>query len=183
MSTRTKNKILPTTNCQLPTTRGFTLVETLLYVSIVSVMLLVMSAFLFLILQSRTKFQTISEVDQNGIQVMQIISQTIRNAKQINIPAQGATGATLSLEVENAEKTPTVFNSSGANIQIKEGTGATIPLTSSKVSVSGLEFYNISKANTPGIIRFSFTLSHLNPSGRQEYDYSKTFYGSAALRY
>ena len=177
-----KNKNLLTTNYPLPTSKGFTLVETLLYVSIVSVMLLVMSAFLFLILQSRTKFQTISEVDQNGIQVMQAISQTIRNAKQINIPAQGATGATLSLEVENAGKTPTIFNSSGSSIQIKEGTNATISLTSSKISVSGLEFQNVSKTNTPGIVKFQFTLSHINPSGRQEYDYSKTFYGSASLR-
>lgn len=184
-----KNKVLPTTclpdrqaHYSLSTSRGFTLVETLLYVSIVSMMLLVMSAFLFLIMQSRTKFQTISEVDQGGIQAMQIISQAIRNAKQINIPAQGAQGGTLSVEVEDAGKTPTVFNSDGANIQIKEGLGATMPLTNSKISVSGLNFHNVSAINTPGIIKFQFTITYINPSGRQEYEYAKAFYGSVALR-
>lgn len=162
--------------------KGFTLVETLLYVSIISVMLLVFSIFLFLILQSMIKYQTISEVDQQGIQVVQMMTQLIRNAKKINIPVQGATGATLSVDTVDAGKTPTVFNSSGSNVQIKEGTGAIIPLTSSRVVVSGLSFSNLSKTNTPGIIKFQFTLNYVNLSGRNEYNYTKTFYGSAAIR-
>lgn len=161
---------------------GFTLVETLLYVSIISVMLLVFSVFLFLILQSQTKFQTVSEVDRQGIQAVQVMTQTIRNAKKINIPAQGASGATLSVDMADSGKTPTVFNSSGSNLQIKEGTGPIIPLTNSKIAVSGLAFSNVSKTNTPGIIKFQFTLSYINLSGRNEYSYSKTFYGSAAVR-
>ena len=164
------------------TSKGFTLVETLLYVSIISVMLLVFSVFLFLILQSQVKFQTISEVDRQGIQVVQALTQTIRNAKKINIPVQGASGATLSVDVVEAAKTPTVFNSSGSNVQLKEGTDPIISLTASRVTVSGLSFSNVSKNNTPGIIKFQFTLNYANLSGRNEYNYSKTFYGSAALR-
>ena len=163
--------------------KGFTLVETLLYVSIVSIMLLVMSAFLFLILQSRTKYQTISEVDQEGIQVVQIITQTIRNSKKINVPAVGASGATLSVDMLDAGKTPTVFNSAGTNMQIKEGTGVITPLTASKITVSGLSFSNVSMVNTPGVVKFQFTLTYVNLSGRNEYDYSKTFYGTASLRF
>ncbi len=157
--------------------------ETLLYVSIVSIMLLVMSAFLFLLLQSRTKFQTISEVDQQGVQVMQAVTQTIRNANSITVPAQGGSGSILTLGFADAGKNPTVFNSAGTNMQIKEGVGAIIPLTNSRVTVSGLSFSNVSKINTPGIIKFQFTLTHINSSGRNEYDYSRIFYGSAALRY
>jgi competence protein ComGC len=162
---------------------GFTLVEALLYVSIISVMLLVLSAFIFSILQSRTKFQTISEVDQQGIQAVQIVSQTIRNSNSITVPVQGASGSALTLGLADAGKNPTVFNSAGTNIQIKEGTGAIIPLTNSRVIVSGLSFQNVTKTNTPGIIKFQFTLTGVNPSGRNEYDYAKTFYGSASLRY
>jgi type II secretory pathway pseudopilin PulG len=163
--------------------RGFTLVETLLYVSIVSVVLLLLSAFIFMLLQSRTKYQTISEVDQEGIQVAQIMAQTIRNAKKINLPAQGALGATLSLDMTDAGKSPTIFNSSGTNVQMKEGTGALVPLTASKVVVSGLTFANVSATNTPGIVKFQFTLTYSKSSDRNEYDYSRTFYGSAALRF
>lgn len=183
MQKKINNKQLSlATRYSLPASKGFTLIEILLYVSIVSIMLLVMSAFLFSILQARTKFQTISEVDQQGIQVMQVLTQTVHNARKINIPVQGTTGTTLSVDMADAGKTPAVFNSSGTNMQIKEGAGAIVPLTSSKVAISDILFSNASRANTLGTIKFQFTLNYLNPSGRNEYEYSKTFYGSASLR-
>ncbi len=162
--------------------RGFTLIETLLYASIISVLILSFSVFFSIILQSRIKHQTMSQLDQEGIQAVQIVSQTIRNSKIINLPAQGATGATLSLDIFDNVKNPVVVNSSAGNIQIKEGTGAVIPLTSSEILVSNLLFSNVSRNDTPGIIKFQFTLTHINPSLRNEYDYEKTFYGSASLR-
>lgn len=162
---------------------GFTLVEILLYVSIISVMLTVISIFMFSVLQSQAKFKTISEVDQQGIQIVQSITQSIRNANSITVPSQGATEQTLTLGFLDSVKNPTVFNSDGTNIQIKEGINSIFPLTNSKVIISGLSFSNVSKTNTPGIVKFQFTLTHINSSGRNEYDYSKTFYGSTSLRY
>jgi type II secretory pathway pseudopilin PulG len=162
---------------------AFTLVEILLYISIVSVMMGVISIFMFSILQSQAKFKTISEVDQQGIQVAQIISQAIRNSNGITAPIQGNSGSSLTLGFADSAKNPTVFNSNGNNLQIKEGTDAIIPLTNSKVSISGLSFSNLSLTNTPGTVKFQFTISYINLSGRNEYDYSKTFYGSAGLRF
>lgn len=163
--------------------KAFTLIEILLYISIFSVLVFTFSAFLTLIFQSRVKFQTVSEVDQQGLQVSRLITQTVRNAKKINLPIQGASGDTLSLDLEDPLKTPTIFNSSGTNLQIKEGTDAIVPLTSSVITVSGLSFQNVSKNNTSGTMKFQFTLTYINNSGRNEYDYTKTFYGSASLRY
>ncbi len=165
------------------TRSGFTLVETLLYVSMTSVMVLVLSTFLFSILQSREKFQTVSEVDQQGTQILQLVTQSIRNAKKINTPLVGTFGESLSIDLNDAGKSPSVFNSAGTNFQVKEGVGAVISMTNHKMSLSGLSFSNVSGVNTPGIIRFQFTLTHINPSGREEQNYSKTFYGSASLRY
>ena len=143
----------------------------------------VISLFMFSILQSQAKFKTISEVDQQGIQVAQIISQAIRNSNGITSPTQGNSGSSLTLESADSAKNPTVFNSNGTNMQIKEGTSVTTPLTNSKVSVSGLSFSNLSLTDTPGVVKFQFTITYINLSGRNEYDYSKTFYGSASLRF
>ena len=55
--------------------RGFTLIELLLYITISSVMLLAISVFLSALLQSKVKNQTIAEVEGQGIQVMQMITQ------------------------------------------------------------------------------------------------------------
>lgn len=155
--------------------KGFTLIELLLYISIASMIVFTTAYLLQFTLQSRTKNQTIAEVEQQGSQVMQLITQTTRNATVINSPAIGNSAASLSVD-------STVFDLSGGFIRIKEGAGATVNLTSSKVTVSSLNFQNLSRVGTPNIIRISFTVTYINSSGRNEYSFTQNFYGSAGLR-
>lgn len=154
---------------------GFTLVELLLYISIVGAIVLSIAGFLSLLMQSRVKNQTIAEVEQQGVQVMQIITQTGRNAAAINSPSTGSSASSLSVDT-------TVFDLSGDAIRIIEGAGSPITLTNSRVAASSLTFINLSRTGTPGIIKIQFTLTHVNSEGRQEYNFNKTFYGSATLR-
>jgi type II secretory pathway pseudopilin PulG len=141
--------------------QGFTLIELLLYIGIVSVILASVSVFLFIILQSDVKNQAIVEVEQQGAQMMQRITHKIRNAESVNSPSPGQSSTNLSL------------NTGSINIS---------DFAFSEVVASDLIFTNLSKNNTPGIIRIQFTLSYNNPENKQEYDYSKTFYSSASLR-
>ncbi len=171
-----------TIGCPTPDKGGFTLVELLLYVGISSTLLLVTSLFLGMMLEARVKNQTISEVEGQGTQVMQIITQTIRNAENITSPSVGVSGVSLTLNVVDTLDDPTIFDLASGAIRIKEGAGANIPLTNSHVTVSALSFQNLSRASTPGIVRVSFTITYVNPEGRKEYDFSKTFHGSASLR-
>ena len=164
------------------TNAGFTLIELLLYVSLSAVILLAVSAFLAMLLQSRIKNQTVAEVEQQGLQVMQLITQTARNAENITLPVQGASATSLTLDVATGVNDPTVVNLAGGAIRITEGTGSPVPLTNSRVTASGLTFQNLSRSATPGVVRIQFTLTHVNPEGRNEYDFSKIFYGSASLR-
>jgi Tfp pilus assembly protein FimT len=162
--------------------KGFTLIELLLYVSIVGAIIFSVASFLSLQMQSRVKNQTISEVEQQGISVMQIITQTGRNADAINSPAQGASAASLSVNTIFAGNNPTVFDLASGVIRIKEGAAAVVLLTNSRVIATNLTFQNLSRSGTPGAIRIQFTLTHINPEGRSEYNYSKTFYDTASLR-
>lgn len=161
---------------------GFTLVELLLYVGISAILLLVISVFLSSLLQSRIKNQTIAEVEQQGAQVMQLIAQTARNAEAITSPAQGANASFLILDVIAPASDPTVFDLSSGAIRITEGAGSAIALTNSRVAASALAFQNLSRAGTPGAIHIQFTLAYVNPEGRNEYSFTKTFIGSATLR-
>ena len=163
-------------------TKGFTLIELLLYISIVSIILLAISTFLSTLLESRVKNQTIAEVEGQGAQVMQLITQTLRNAATINSPSIGASSSTLSLDTYTGANNPTTLDISGGVIRIKESASAVVSLTNSRVTASALLFQNLSRAGTPGTIRISFTLTQVNPSGRNEYNFSKTFTGSATLR-
>lgn len=162
--------------------KGFTLIELLLYVSIVGSMILSVSAFLPLLMQSRVKNQTISEVEQQGVQVMQVATQTVRNAIAINTPAQGLSTTSLSVNVVDPAKSPIVFDLSSGVIRIKEGSSAPVSLTNSRVVVSSVSFQNLSRTGTKGTVRIQFVVTHINPEGRQEYNFSKTFYGTATIR-
>jgi len=169
-------------NYRLSTKRGFTLIELLLYISISGVIFLTGSILLFLILQSRVKNQTVAEVEQQGIQVLQLISQAIRNAENINSPLAGSSSSSISIDVISAPNDPTIFDLSTGVVRITEGAGSPISITSTSVVASDLTFENLSRTDTPGVIRIQFTLARTVLTGRNEYDYSKTFYGSASLR-
>src|SRR3990172_51494 len=92
-------KYLPTTHYKLQTNRGFTLIEILLYVSIAGAILLSVSIFWTILLQSRVKNQTVAEVESQGAFVMELITRTARNSEAIVSPAVGATASALSLTV------------------------------------------------------------------------------------
>jgi len=155
--------------------KGFTLIELLLYIGIVGAVVLSAVGFLSLVMQSRVKNQTIAEVEQQGIQVMQIITQTSRNAGSINSPTQGQTAYSLSVD-------STVFDLLAGTVRITQGIGSPVSLTNSQVIASDLTFENLSRTGTAGTIRIQFTLTRVNPAGGSEHNYSKTFYGSATLR-
>ena len=163
-------------------TGGFTLVELLLYVATLSIMITAVSIFLSLLLQMRTKNRVIAEVEQQGILASMKITQAIRNSILINTPAAGASGSTLSLTVTPVSSSPTLFALSGGAVTMTEGAGAAVGLTNNLVSVSGLTFSNLSRAGTPGTVRVQFTITYINNSGRNEFDYSKIFDSNASLR-
>lgn len=161
---------------------GFTLVELLLYVAISSIVLLVASLFMATLLESQVKNQTIAEVNQQGIQVMQNITQTVRNSNVISTPATGASNTSLSINTSLSSTTPTIFDLSGGVIRVKEGVNTVIPLTNNKVIASNLTFFNLSRTGTPGVVKVSFTLSAVNNSNRNEYSFTETFTDSASLK-
>lgn len=162
--------------------RGFTLIELLLYVGIAGVVILSVSVLLSLVLSTRVKSQAIAEVEQQGTQVLQIFGQTARNASSVTSPTIGTSASSLTIVVPTSSLSPTVFDLSTGAIRIKEGATSDIVLTNTRVTASNLTFSNLSRSGTPGTVRIQFTLTHINPENRQEYNFSKTFYGSATLR-
>ncbi len=163
--------------------KGFTLVEMVLYVSLCSIILLSSSMLLSSLLGSRIRNQTINEVNQQGFQVIQLVTQTIRNSRSIQVPTIGVSSSTLSITTGNALVNPTVFWVSSSTFMIQEGGKTPITLTNSRVVVSSLSFQNISSASSSEkIIKISFTVDYNNQSGKPEYSYTKTFNGSATLR-
>lgn len=158
--------------------KGFTLIEVILYIGIASVLFLSITTLFSALLQSRSKAETISEVEGTATQVMQLITQTIRNGIAINAPASGSSASTLSLNVVSGALNPTIFSLSSGNITMQEGANPVTVISSNLVNVSALNFKNLSNNS----IEITFTLSRINPDGKSELNYTQTYYGGATIR-
>jgi type II secretory pathway pseudopilin PulG len=163
-------------------TAGYTLIELLLYISLTGILLVSLAVFFGMSVDARIKTQSVTEVNQQGASAMDYLQQTVRNATSISAPAAAATAASLTVVVPTASLSPTVFNVNGTILQVKEGAAAAIPLTNDDVQITNLTFTNLTRSGTDGAVRISFTVSRTNIGGRNEYDYSKTFTTTVAIR-
>lgn len=162
---------------------GFTLIELLLYVSLAAIMLGVLAGFYQTMLLAREKQQVITEVEQQGAFVLQHITQTIRNAEDITSPSSGSTGSSLVLDVVASGNDPTTYDVGGGAVRVCEGGGCTARvLTSGVVEVTNFVISNLSRVDTPGVVKVAFTLTYVSDSALSVYDYSQDFYATASLR-
>jgi len=65
--------------------------------------------------------------------------------------------------------------------EIKEGSNAAVAQTSSSIKMINLNFTNVTRTGTNGIVQVTFTLARVNPGNRNEYDYQKTFTSSSEV--
>lgn len=164
------------------TARGFTLLELLLFIGLAAILMMACVGLLFIALQARLKNQAVAEVEQQGQQVLQMLMRTALDADGIVSPATGTSATSLSLKMPSPVASPVVFDSATGVMRMTEAGGAAVALSSSRVVVSDLLFRNLSTSGGSGTVRIEFSLSHLNPGARNEYEYVQTFQGTANLR-
>ena len=157
--------------------RGISLVETIVYVAIFSLFIIGLAQFSTTLSKTRLHTQGVLEVNDQGSQAIKLITQTLRNASSVNSPNVGSSASTLNLTLDSVPGN-TIFYENGGVLYINEGPGAPIELTNNKVVISNLTFFNLSRANTPNIIKISFTLTSVDARD----PYSVNFDGSGALR-
>lgn len=108
------------------------------------------------------------------------VNQSMSTGQTYNSWPESWLGANITAEYSMYAEIVT-SGGSGA-MRVKEGAAANISLTNDKVELSNLTFKNLSRTGTPGVVQVSFTIYRKNPNNRNEYDYQKTFTGTAALR-
>lgn len=166
---------------QINNKSAFTLIEVLLYISILGIVLTAGIGTYITILDVRTKSFAINEVDSQGTYIMNSITQTIRNAESINTPASGQT-QTLSIQTNTPAENPTVFQLNNGVVEMTQSGGSAIDLTSSDVEISNLNFTNNTRTGTPTIIQITFDIEYSTQSNSNKFDYTASFEGSAMLK-
>jgi Tfp pilus assembly protein PilE len=166
--------------------RGFTFIEAILYVAIVSVMLTALIPFVWNIVEGGSKSSVQQEVSGNARFISERIKYEIRNSFGVTSPATGGSANSLTL-CENSGScitSPTVIAVSGSNITIQDkGVLPAVQLNSNDVSISGLSFTNNTSAdNKTKNVSFSFTIQQKYSGARVDFKSSMTIQSSAEVR-
>lgn len=135
---------------------GFTLIEVLIYISVSSAMLMVVLGFVGWIMRVRNKVSIESKVEQNARYVIARMVSEIRHAEDLTVVDQN----TLSLEVADPEKNPTVFDIVDGVLGMREGSGDLVPLTGNDVKVGDVLFEDRTTPNSADIVKITLTITN-----------------------
>ena len=160
--------------------QGFTFVEAILYVSIISILLTTLIPFTWNIVEGQRKSATQEEVSSQARMISERIKYEIRNAVSIN--SVGASSLVLCEGSPCSGNNLTTISLSGGQISIAPAPAPTpVILTSNDVTVSSLTFTNNSSTTTKNV-SFSLTLQQAGTQKRNEFKQSETIQSSVELR-
>ena len=161
--------------CQIPNSQcpirqgGFTLIELILYVALVTMLLLTVVPFAWNVIEGGVKLGVEQEVYSQARYVSERIKKEIREGSAIN----SCTSTVLSIANPTASLNPTVFTYTGGStdqLTIRQGTGAIIRIHSTDTLMTAFSCTNYTGAGTDNV-RVNFTLNaNYAGSTRNEYD-------------
>ena len=158
--------------------RGFTLLELLLYMGIFSILTLTLFQLFTMVLDTQLESQSTSSVLQDGQYILNRFNYDIRQAKNVSAPPVGTELATLELLINSITYVYTLTN---GNITIAStGAQTTDQLKSSNTNASALSFTHISdtKGGNTDTVTISFTLnSNISERGSPQAESFKTTVG------
>lgn len=135
--------------------KGFTLIELVIYIALISVLLLVISQIFIASLDAQTESEAVSSVDQDGRFLLSRLSYDMSRADDVIEPVSfGTPASTLILLINGDTYT---YSQNGNQLQVT-GPFGTDQLTSSLTRLRSLSFEKL--GNTDGLptIRVHFTL-------------------------
>ncbi|OGH10291.1 MAG: hypothetical protein A2857_02495 [Candidatus Levybacteria bacterium RIFCSPHIGHO2_01_FULL_36_15] len=158
---------------------GFTLVELIVYMGILSILLLVLSEIFVTILDTQMESEATSSVEQDGKYILTRVIYDINRAEQVVVPSNlGDQSNNLNIIIDGVNN---IYNNlNNGNLQITNNNG-TDNLNSLYTIVSDLQFQKIGNAGGDDTVKINFTLTSktIRKSGPEVRNYQTT----AGLRF
>jgi prepilin-type N-terminal cleavage/methylation domain-containing protein len=152
--------------------QGFTLIELVVYIAIVSGILVLITGFLWNVIFGNIKESSYREVQQNARFALMRMAQEIRKATNINSPLPGGSDTSISLTMADATLDPTVFDISQGRLRITQGTSSPQEITTDSTIVKNIQFTNLSYPGTAGTVRIEIEIANSGLSNLPEYQAS-----------
>ena len=162
--------------------RGFTLIEMLLYLALMTIMIAVLGGIGVNVLASNAKAHALEEVGYNAHFVFEKLRTAVNDASSIDGPTGNGTSSTLTLSMGDASKNPTVFTLADGILTMTESAGQPITLSTDGVTISSLQFRDVSYPASPSTVRIEMSIDAYNPEHRKAYDAGGQFYTTVGQR-
>jgi hypothetical protein len=134
------------------------------------------------VLASNAKAHALEEVGYNAHFVFEKLRTAINDASSIDGPIGNGTSSTLTLTMGDASKNPTVFTIADGMLTMTEGAGQPITLSTDGVTISSLQFRDVSYPASPSTVRIEMSIDAYNPEHRKAYDAGGQFYTTVDQR-
>jgi prepilin-type N-terminal cleavage/methylation domain-containing protein len=155
--------------------KGFTLVELLIYIGMISILFTVLAQIFGAILDDQLESEATSSVQQDGRFILSRFSYDIQRADDIVIPADlGDQSSSLQLTITGVNY---IYDLNNGNLELTNDIG-TNTINSSDSTISGLSFTRIgnSVANAKNTVQIQYTVTSkiIRPKGLETKDYQTT---------
>lgn len=160
--------------------KGFTLVETLIYVSIIGVVIANFINFGLNVTSSRNKTHVVQEVQSNLRVATEVISSKIKEAKDIISPTEGENDQSLTIDL-GPDGPLATFSVIDNVLYYTEEEGVSEPITSNEVVVENLAFTNTASPGDKENISMDIKIRY-NYSTSIDYTYSDEWQTAISLR-
>ena len=168
--------------------KGFTLIEILVYIAVSSIIMLAISSFFFWANRSNIKIKASREVLTNSKRAIEIMIYEIKHAERVYTPTSVFSSSTgqLSLETKNysqqGETTGYIdFFICQEQLCLKKENQEPIILTSEKVKIDSLNFFQLSSTSTDSV-QVNLEISYVAPHNKPEYQASINTTSTVSLR-
>lgn len=136
---------------------GSTMVEMILFMALLAMSIGVVIALLMSANDNRIRQQTLSSVEQSGLQLMQTLSRRIRSAERIIDPPMGSSGNVLTLQMAATYEDPTIVSLWSGGIVVARHNSLQ-SLSATQVTILDLVVRNTSVSDARPSVLLSFTV-------------------------
>jgi type II secretory pathway pseudopilin PulG len=166
--------------------KGFTMIETLIYIAIIGAVVSAMVSFSLNVSEGRNKTYVVQEVHGNTRTALDLISQRIRAATGVNTGNStfGSDPGVLELSMAAAGQNPTIIDLTADNgqLRIKEGSSSAVTITSTEVDITNLVFTDLTPSGERENIQIAITAEYDSSAVDVEYTYSQSLTTSVSVR-
>lgn len=157
--------------------QGFTFIELLVYLGLLSIALTITITLAIALLQAEARGSTRETVDASASRALAQLTEAVRAATALNAAGSlfDVPLGRLSFTMREPARSPTVFSVTNGRLEVTEGTGSAVALTAGGVDVVGFRLTRLNPAGATAGVQIEFTLSFRNPSNDPQFQFSQTY--------